>query len=122
MRFLVNAGLPPRTVHLLQQKGHEALDVRQVLAHDATDAEIAKYAQAQQLCILTRDFGFADIRDYPPQCYSGIVVFELPSDATAPVILKLVASFADQTDILSRLEGRLAIVAFGRVRLRPAWK
>jgi hypothetical protein len=120
MRFLVDADLPRRTVRLLQEKGHEALDVRTVLAPDATDQAIAAYAQAQRLCLLTGDFGFADIRNYPPERYAGIVVLELPQDAPGPLILKLVAAFADEREVLSRLQGRLAIVAFGRIRLRPA--
>jgi len=119
MRFLVDADLPRRTVHVLQEKGHEAFDVREVLAPNATDEAIAAYAQRERLCLVSGDFGFADIRNYPPELYSGIVVLELPQDAPGPVILKLLATFIERTELLSCLEGRLAIVAFGRVRLRP---
>jgi MinD-like ATPase involved in chromosome partitioning or flagellar assembly len=120
MRFLVDADLPRRTVRLLQEKGHEAFDVRTVLAPDAPDHLIAAYARTENLCLLSGDFGFADIRNYPPEQYAGIVVLDLPQDAPGPVILKLVAAFIDQRELLPRLHGRLAIVAFGRVRLRPA--
>jgi hypothetical protein len=62
----------------------------------------------------------ADIRNYPPTAYPGIVVLELPRDASAALILGLIESFVRQTEILARLSGRLAIVEAGRIRLRPA--
>ncbi|MCX8090142.1 MAG: hypothetical protein N3I86_04280 [Verrucomicrobiae bacterium] len=45
---------------------------------------------------------------------------DLPRDADATFILRLVESFVQQTALLARLPGRLAIVEPGRVRLRPA--
>jgi hypothetical protein len=95
MRFLIDADLPRPVAPLVRSLGHEATDVRDVGLGEAPDAEIAAYARAHELCLLTGDFDFADIRDYPPEHYYGIVV-------------------------LSRLPGRLAIVEPGRIRLRPA--
>ena len=69
---------------------------------------------------MTGDFGFADVRNYPPAAYSGIAVLGLPRDASAAFILGLVESFAGQPEILARLCGRLAIIEAGRIRLRPA--
>ena len=40
-------------------------------------------AQREQQCLVTGDFDFADIRDYPPQHYAGIVVLGIPLTATA---------------------------------------
>jgi hypothetical protein len=71
------------------------------------------------LAILSRDFDFADIHQYPPDQYDGIAVIDLPSTATAPTILNLVDDLLQQPQTLNDLPGRLAIVAPGRVRLRP---
>jgi len=60
-----------------------------------------------------------DIRNYPPEQYHGIVVLRLPGDATARDILDLIEQFAGQVEVIERLPGRLAVVQFGRVRLRP---
>jgi hypothetical protein len=68
---------------------------------------------------VSRDFDFADVRNYPPDQYAGIVVIDLPSSATAPTIVALVDVFVQQTQTLIDLSGRLAIVAPGRTRLRP---
>ncbi len=64
-------------------------------------------------------FGFANIRNYPPEDYAGLVVLQLPRNATAKMILNLVEAMLGQPQVLDRLSGRLAIVEFGRIRLRP---
>ncbi len=120
MRFLIDADLPRSTQTLLEKHGHEGIDVRDIGMKGAKDPTIAKYAQENALCLLTGDFGFADVRNYPPANYYGIVVLELPREANAAFILHLIESVVRQKEILARLAGRLAIVEAGRVRLRPA--
>ena len=120
MRFLIDADLPRSTKPLLEKCGHEATDVRDIGLRHAKDPGIARYALDYSSCLLTGDFGFADVRNYPPEKYHGIVVLELPRDADAKFILGLIESFVQQTAILTRLSGRLAIVEAGRIRLRPA--
>ncbi len=120
MRFLIDADLPRSTKSLLQQYGHEGIDVRDVGLGAAKDSTIADYAQKHGLCLMTGDFGFADIRNYQPETYPGIVVFELPRNATAPFILALITNLLRDQLILERLPGRLAIVEAGRIRLRPS--
>ncbi len=90
MRFLIDADLPRATGEHLRRTGHDAFDVRDSGLGDAKDHEIAAYAQAHKLCLLTGDF--ADIRNYPPHSY----------------------------EVLTRLPGRLAIVEPGRVRIRSS--
>ncbi len=120
MRFLVDADLPRRTAKLIQSYGHEAIDVRDIGMGTAHDAVIAAHAQNQSACLITGDGDFADIRNYPPQDYGGLVVLELPRDATATFILKLIESLLQPPNVLVRLPGRLAILEPGRIRLRPA--
>ena len=120
MRFLIDADLPRSTKPLLEEYGHEAIDARDIGLRHADDSEIARCALDRAACLTTGDFGFADIRNYPPENYHGIVVLELPRDADATFILGLIESFIRQTAIVARLPGRLAIVKAGRIRLRPA--
>lgn len=120
MRFLIDADLPRSTKVLLERFGHEAIDVRDIGLASAKDPVIARYAQDHQACLLTGDFGFADVRNYPPETYYGIVVLGLPRDATACFILHLVEEMLHQSAVLARLPRKLAIVEAGRIRLRPA--
>ena len=110
----------PRSVKaLIEHYGHAATDVRDIGLGSARDPQIAACAQTHRTCLLTGDFGFADIRNYNPATYAGIVVLELPRNATASFIMRLVESFLQQPEVLAKMEGRLAIVEVGRIRLRP---
>jgi predicted nuclease of predicted toxin-antitoxin system len=120
VHFLVDASLPRSAAVLLQEAGHIAVDVRDIGLRAATDDVIASHAQRNQQTLITRDFDFADIRNYPPADYAGIVVLALPDDATAAQVVKLLETFVRREDWLTRLTGRLAIVELWRVRFRPA--
>ncbi len=118
MRFLIDADMPRSLADVIQEYGHQAFDVRDIGPSLALDADIAVYARAERLCIITGDFGFADIRAYPPREYAGIIVLSLPRNATTKYINGLVTGLFTQADLLSQLPGKLAIVEAGRVRLR----
>jgi predicted nuclease of predicted toxin-antitoxin system len=119
MKFLLDANMPRSAASLLREFGHEVEDVRDVLPNGTDDATVAAHAQARQLILITRDFDFADIRNYPPDNYAGIIVLELPDDAIASQVNQALQSFVSQPELLARLTGRLAIVESWRVRFRP---
>jgi predicted nuclease of predicted toxin-antitoxin system len=85
----------------------------------AEDSEIASFAKTNDLCIVTGDWGFSDIRFFRPQDYAGIVVIGLPARATAAQLLEVLRVLLDRPDLIALLPGRLAIVEKARVRLRP---
>ncbi len=119
MKFLLDANIPRSAARLLRDLGHEAEDVRDVLPLGADDATVAAHAQARQLVLVTRDFDFADIRNYPPKDYAGLIVLELSDDAIATQVNRALQSFVSRPELLARLAGRLAIVESWRVRFRP---
>ena len=120
MHFLVDANMPRSAAPLLRQLGHDAVDVRDIGMRSATDDLIAAHAQRNQQALVTRDFDFADIRNYPPADYAGIVVLQLPDDATAAQVVKLLETFVRRHDWLERVSGRQAILELWRIRFRPA--
>jgi predicted nuclease of predicted toxin-antitoxin system len=119
MRFLLDANMPRSALGAVQRLGHEAVDIRDVGLGGANDAQVATYAREHQLVLITRDFDFSDIRNYPPAEFVGIVVLELPDDAVATTVVRVTESFLSQPQLLSQLAGRLAIVESWRVRFRP---
>jgi predicted nuclease of predicted toxin-antitoxin system len=120
VRFLVDASLPRSAAAAVLELGHDAVDVRDIGLRAATDEVIASYARRNQQTLITRDFDFADIRNYPPGDYSGIVVLDLPNHATAAQVVKALDTFVRAKEWLDLLSGRLAIVEPSRVRFRPA--
>ena len=118
MRFLVDEDLPRSTTNLLRRYGHEASDVRDIGLRGAKDPQIASYARSEGLCLVTGDFDFSDIRNYPPAQYHGIVVLGVPRNATASFIIDLLEGFLKQDALVSESPGKLAIVEAGRIRVR----
>ncbi len=98
--------------------GHVAVDVHDIGMARANDPDIAAYAQRNQFCLLTEDWGFSDIRHYPPESYHGIVVFET-TDNSVDQKLAALRNLLDHPQLVESLPGRLAIVTVARIRLRP---
>ncbi len=119
MKFLVDEDLPRSACELLRIYGHEAANVRDVGMRGEKDSFIASYVQREKLCLLTGDFDFSDIRNYPPKRYYGIIVLNVPGHATASFISELLETFLKREESLLRsLRGKLVIVESGRVRIR----
>lgn len=119
MRFLIDEDLPRSVCGLLLNHGHEPIDIRDIGLRGAKDLQIASYARDNKLCLITGDFGFSDIRNYPPSQYSGIVVIGgIPDDATSAFILKLLDGLLGQENLVQDMSGKLAIVEPGRIRIR----
>jgi len=118
MHFLIDADLPRSVGALIRSYGHNATDIRDIGMRRALDVTIAQHAQREGLCLLTGDFDFSDVRTYSPADYAGIVVLVIPPTVTSLYIIQLLEGFLQQSDLVERLPGKLAIVEAGRVRLR----
>ena len=119
MKFLIDANLPRSIVGLIVEFGHEAEFARDIGMAAAPDSEIAARALQTGAVLLTRDLDFADIRNYPPARYWGIVILRLADDAIAADIVRTTRLFLRVPAFVTQLSGRLAIVEPERVRFRP---
>jgi predicted nuclease of predicted toxin-antitoxin system len=115
MFFLVDADLPQSVVQQLHSSGHEAIAA--VDLGIIADADIASYAREHGMCILTGDFDFADVRNYPPREHARIIVLTLPRTANAAFIRQLVGQLLGEPT-LADAAGALYVIEPGRVRIR----
>ena len=81
MRFLVDEDLPRSTDDLIRRYKHEVVNVRDIDLRGAKDSQIAAYAQSEGLCLVTGDFDFSDIRNYPPGDYTGFGNTQAPQNS-----------------------------------------
>ena len=119
MRFLIDANLPRAVIAVVQSLGHQMEFARDIGLASATDEQIARHALRYRAALITRDLDFADIRRYPPDRYSGIVVQRLPDTAVAEEIAKALKRFLSEPGFVASLPGRLAVVEEDRARFRP---
>ena len=105
---------------MLARLGHDVDDVRDSNLSAAPDALIAAEARRNRAVLITRDLDFADVRNYPPEEFAGILVLRLPEDAIAADISGVLQRFFSEPTFVAGLSGRLAIVEMDRVRFRPS--
>lgn len=105
-------------VAVFQARGHHAMHVEEVSAAGTRDHVIAAIAHERGRCLITGDFDFADIREFDPRHFSGIVVLTTPRGTGAPYLERLVLEFLERLPALGSLVGKLVIVELGRIRLR----
>jgi hypothetical protein len=60
---------------LLRLYGHDALSVIDQQLAGRPDPDVARVCQAEKRAFMTLDLDVADVRAYPPNLYSGLVVW-----------------------------------------------
>ena len=118
MLFKVDENLHPDVAEELRQHGHDAMTVFEQGLRGHPDEDVAEVCQREARALVTLDLDFADVRDYPPQDYPGIVVFRLTSQNRA-TMLQFVNRFVPLL-ATAPLVGHLWIVDDTRVRIRGA--
>lgn len=115
MRFKLDESLSPSLKDLLVRTGHDVETVRQESLIGAADSRIAAVCRREGRCLVTADEDFAQILDYPPAEYAGLVVLRHPRPT-----LKGMAGLVRELASAVRTEspaGRLWIVEPGRIRI-----
>ncbi len=116
MRFKIDENLPVEVAELLREEGHEAETVLEQGLGGRGDPDIASVCQRQSLVLITLDTDFSDIRSYPPEQFSGLIVLRLRQQDKTHVlnlIPRLIPMFSAEP-----LAGRLWIVEEDRIRIR----
>lgn len=116
MRFLTDENTPRMVAELLRELGHDVLDVREVRMAGASDQSVSDFARQEQRVLITQDLDFANILQYPPSEYAGIVVLRVPMP-TQRRVADTPRDFLAVAD-LAALCGALVIVEPGSYRVR----
>lgn len=116
MKFLLDANIPYSAKQIFRATD-EVFHVRDIGLGDASDRTIIAWAKKRRAVLVTRDFDFANILNFPPQEYFGIVVLKVPPSYHADSIKRVLAGFLSRVDAKS-LPGATVIVEEGRFRVR----
>jgi hypothetical protein len=103
--FLSDQCVPDEIGRILTQNGYKVTSLREVLPVRSPDSEVIAKAQALDLVLLSLNGDFADIFDYPPSAYGGIVAVQLKNhpEAIPPLMATAdVSSDKPQSRVLSR--------------------
>ena len=100
MLFLLDANMPYSAKELFE-KPHEVFHVRDLGLQDAQDLDIAEWAKQNKAALVTRDFDLANILNFPPKLYFGIIVLKIPYFYTASDIKRVLNNFLQNIDFSS---------------------
>lgn len=116
MKFKLDENLPAEAASCLIAGGHEVETVLDEKMGGAKDVTIASVCRAEGRALITLDWHFADIRNYPPADYPGIVVLNPPGQDKTTV-----CTFVARIPALVEREvvaGKLWILEEKRLRVR----
>ncbi|MDP2054676.1 MAG: DUF5615 family PIN-like protein [Acidobacteriota bacterium] len=116
MRLLADAGISPRTVEFLTSLGHEALHVRGLGMHRATDDAIVARAEADGSVLITFDLDFGDILALDVRDRPSVIILRLTNQRPERVNLQIASVIAERQ--LELEAGALIVIEDARYRLR----
>lgn len=116
MKFKIDENRPIELAEVIRGLGHEAETVFSESLAGAPDDRVLAIATAEDRVLLTMDKGIADVRQYPPASFAGIVLLR-PKRAGRAETIKFAERHLPTLGTLD-LSGRVAVVSETGVRLR----
>ena len=116
MKFKIDQNLPAEYPIMLREAGFEAESVDDEALGSTDDRVISERVRTERRALLSLDLGFADIRAYPPQDYSGLIVFRSKAQdkvTLLSLLRRLIPVLRQRSP-----EGQLWIVESDRIRFR----
>jgi predicted nuclease of predicted toxin-antitoxin system len=114
--FKIDENLHEDAAVFLRQHGHDAMTVYEQGLRGASDRDIASVCKMESRTLIALDLDFADLRTYPPNHYSGLLVLRLV-DQSRPAILGVLKRILPILET-ETLVGRLWIVDEKQIRIR----
>ncbi|MEW6102587.1 MAG: DUF5615 family PIN-like protein [bacterium] len=81
MQFKIDENLPIEVAKLLVNAGYDAKTVKEQQLQGVEDSILAELCKSEHRILVTLDTDFSDIRAYPPEEFSGIIVLRLKTQA-----------------------------------------
>ena len=116
MKFKIDENLPLEYRPILEQAGFHADTVADENLSGQDDSIVIARCRSESRILITLDLDFGNIHSYPPQSYSGIIVFRSKSQDKLTLIgllRRLVSALQKRSP-----ERQLWIVERDRIRVR----
>lgn len=116
MKFKIDENLPAELLSDFRAAGHEADTVWDEGLSGSPDPPILETVQREGRVLLTMDKGIADVRAYPPEQYSGLILFR-PHTTGRKAVTTFVRRHLPML-LQAELKGHLLIVSERGIRIR----
>jgi predicted nuclease of predicted toxin-antitoxin system len=116
LKFKIDENLPTECAELFREAHFETDTVGEERLSGSTDSVLLEFCRAEARVLVTLDLDFADLRLYPPDSHSGIVVIrskQQDKPALISLLRRLLPVLASRSP-----ERQLWIVEADRIRYR----
>ena len=114
---IVDENLPKAVDGVLKSLGWQVFAVRGSHLRGKSDRMIISFAQKSKAVLFSGDWGFANILDFPPQNYFGIVILDFPNEVSVDLIARETKKALSKIS-LADFKNKLIIVELGKIRIR----
>ena len=119
LRFLADHCVSNSTVQTLREANHEVLRLRDVLPVESSDTIVITKAQEIDAILLSLNGDFADIVNYPPKKYKGIVALQMRNrPEILPKLIARLTAYLKVHTTMDHYRGKLLVVEVDRIRIR----
>ncbi len=114
--FKIDENLPDELAAMLVEAGHDAVSVYDQHLEGEPDNVVSKVCREEKRAVVTLDVGFANVQNYPPAQYAGIIVLRVRSQDK----INILNTFHKALPLLESepLIGKLWILDENKVRIR----
>ena len=117
--FFIDQCVPRLVSDSLQSAGYQIELVKDHIPIDSPDPKVIAQAQALAAILLTLNGDFADIINYPPANYGGILALQLKNSPKAlPAILIRLLTYLNDHLKPEYYRGKLFLIEPHRIRIR----
>lgn len=116
MKFKIDENLPIDFVNILRKDGHKAKTVAEQNLQGKEDSVIIEKCSEEGYILVSLDLGLSDIRAYPPNEYSGLLIFRAllqDKNHLIDMLRNIMPKFKEEP-----IDGKLWIVEETRIRIR----
>jgi predicted nuclease of predicted toxin-antitoxin system len=119
LKFFADHCVPNSIIKFLREQGHEVLVLRDHIPMDSPDPVVIQKAQEYEAVLLTLNGDFADLINYPPQQFKGIISIQLKNHPeNIPLICEKLRAYIEENSEMANFEGKLIVVEPHRIRVR----
>lgn len=117
MRAVIGENLPRSLGVALEEIAWEVYDVRDWGLRGEPDSKIMSFAVSRKAVLLSGDFDFANILEFPLKSHYGVIILHFPNEISTKILIR--ESVRSIRKILSKpLKTKLIIVEPGKIRIR----
>ena len=119
LHFFIDQCVPRSVSESLINAGYQAHVLREYLPIGAEDTVVIAQAQTLDAILLTLNGDFADIINYPPARFGGIIALQVKNHPkTLPAIVMRLLTYAGEHPEREHYAGKLFLVEPHRIRIK----